>query len=128
MGVGALTAIVALWYAALRSRMWGWDTAALLVAVVAAMSLALVVIGGGVYRERAWGRVSALLWASCALVVVIAFGVYNVGSLRHSSLVPTAFGRRSVVDGLVVANLCLAPYPVVLLVLLAPKRARALFS
>jgi len=125
---GALTAIVATWYSALRSRMWGWDTAALIVAVVAAMSVVLVVIGVGLSRGRAWGRVSALLWAMCALAVVVALGVYNVIGFRDSLAFPTTFGRRSGVDGLAVANLCLAPYPVVLLVMLGPKRARALFS
>src|ERR1700741_2049739 len=43
------------------------------------MSIALVVVGVGLYRRRAWARRSTMYWAGVALALTVANAVYMIG-------------------------------------------------
>lgn len=104
------------------------------------MSIALTVVGVGLYRRRAWGRAGAVAWAWLALLVLVGIIVANVVWLhpemtrlsaeiyaKHHVQAPVSSEATQLLG--TVGTFCFyAPFPLVLLALLAPKRNAALFS
>jgi hypothetical protein len=103
-------------------------------------SLALVVIGYGLYKRRRWGRSGAIAWGALALVELAAEALVRIGYIQPrlaavmrevlsqspnpamANLVST-FGSVGTVFGI----LFYAPFPLVLMVLCARRSAASDF-
>jgi hypothetical protein len=105
-------------------------------AVLVVMSAALVIIGVGLYRRRAWARRATVVWAIVGLALVAANFVYSVAWLQPHQLEwqRQAYAERGVtapfeVGGLggVIASffgaLMYCAYPAVLLALVGRRSA-----
>lgn len=105
------------------------------------MSIALVVVGVGLYRRRAWARRPAIAWAAVALALTVANAVYMIGWMQpqqrevqravyaaHNVTIPFEL-PSSVQTGIVLwSALLYAAYPTVLLALIGRRSAARDFS
>lgn len=102
------------------------------------MSLALVVVGWGLYKRAAWSRPASLLWAGCALVF-LPFSIYiNVGvvmprtaeitsaylgQMRMAGLMDSMMSMQKTIT--IISHIIFyAPYPVILAILMGRSSAR----
>jgi len=99
------------------------------------MSAALVVIGVGLHRRRAWARRAGVGWGLLALAILVGFGIYSFGWMQpHSAeLQHAAYAARGLPDpprvagaqgtAFVLSEMLYAVYPIVLLALLGRRSA-----
>jgi hypothetical protein len=103
-------------------------------------SVALIVIGYGLYKGRRWGRSGALAWGALAFVELAAEAIVRLGYIQPrveavmkevlaSSPNPAMAGMMSTIGATstVLGVLFYAPFPLVLLVLCGRRSAAADF-
>jgi hypothetical protein len=103
-------------------------------------SLALVIIGWGLYKRRRWGRSGAIAWGALALVELAAEAIVRLGYIQPrveaamtaamASLPnPAAAQMMSTIGatGIVLGVFFYAPFPLVLLALCGRRSAAADF-
>lgn len=100
------------------------------------MSIALVFVGVGLYRRRAWARRATVAWAVTALVLVVGSFVFTVAWMQphqiqwqHESYAaqgvtpPFEFGETSRTVLALFGHLLYCPFPTVLLALIGRRSA-----
>jgi hypothetical protein len=94
-------------------------------------SLALVVIGWGLYRRSPWARRASIVWSALALAYVVVrviahFAVFLPHAEALLQAYPTELARHRVSETVAMGLLLVfnAPYPVVLLRLMARRSAQ----
>jgi hypothetical protein len=104
--------------------------------VLGVMSIALIVIGVGLYRRRPWARRAAVWWSLVGLLLIVVNYVYAIGWLQpHQREVQDAIyaahgvtprfqmARQSEIVASLFGVLFYAVYPIVLLALLRRRSA-----
>jgi hypothetical protein len=100
------------------------------------LSIALIVIGIGLYRRRPWSRRAGIVWAAMALVMVVLQSVAYLGWVEpamtaaqdavfaaHGLQKPFALLHSAARGGVVVSMLLYAVYPALLIALLGRSSA-----
>jgi hypothetical protein len=105
-------------------------------AVFLVMSIALVVVGVGLYRRRAWARRATVAWALAGIVLVVGNCIFSVAWLQphqrqwqheiyaaHGVTPPFELGAASQIAMVLFSTLMYCAFPTVLLALIGRRSA-----
>jgi hypothetical protein len=111
------------------------------VTVMTLMSVALIVVGVGLIRRRAWARKAALGWSVLGLVILLGQSIAFFAWLQplsehvrqafydaHNAAPPPGVSAAATGTGAVFSWLIYASFPIVMLALLGRRRAAADFT